>query len=60
MIFMMDYKLYLMNVVEDVNGDPSIETLGQLTFLNDSNKVKISEVFHCEGFIVMHLKGRQY
>ncbi|KAG7580502.1 F-box associated domain type 1 [Arabidopsis suecica] len=56
MIVLMDFNLYLMNV-DVVDGDPSIETLGKLTFLNDSDQVKISEVFHCEGLLLCILSG---
>ncbi|KAL9858543.1 Peroxiredoxin-2A [Arabidopsis thaliana] len=42
MIVMMDYNVYLMGIA--VNENPSIETLGKLTCLDDSEQVKISQV----------------
>ncbi|KAG7552674.1 F-box associated domain type 1 [Arabidopsis thaliana x Arabidopsis arenosa] len=54
MIVMMDYNVYLMGII--VNENPSIESLGQLTCLNDSEQVKISQVFHCEGLLLCILK----
>ncbi|CAL9239457.1 unnamed protein product, partial [Arabidopsis halleri] len=54
MIVMMDYNVYLMAIV--VNENPSTKTLGKLTFLDDSEQVKISEVFHCEGLLLCILK----
>ncbi|KAL1191831.1 F-box/kelch-repeat protein [Cardamine amara subsp. amara] len=54
MIVLMDYNLYLVSVV--VKGDFSAELKGKLTCLNDSDQVKISKVFHCEGLVLCILK----
>ncbi|VYS50136.1 unnamed protein product [Arabidopsis thaliana] len=54
MIVMMDYNVYLMGIA--VNEIPSIETLGKLTCLDDSEQVKISQVFCCEGLLLCILK----
>ncbi|CAH8272879.1 unnamed protein product [Arabidopsis lyrata] len=54
MIVMMDCNVYLMGII--VNENPSIESLGKLTCLHDSEQVKISQVFHCEGLLLCILK----
>ncbi|CAH8257122.1 unnamed protein product [Arabidopsis lyrata] len=54
MIVMMDYNVYLMGIV--VNENTSTESLGKLTCLDDSEQVKISQVFHCDGLLLCILK----
>ncbi|KAG7585946.1 F-box associated interaction domain [Arabidopsis thaliana x Arabidopsis arenosa] len=54
MIVMKDYNVYLMGIV--VGETPSTKTLGKLTCLDDSEQIKISEVFHCEGLLLCILK----
>ncbi|KAG7585941.1 Galactose oxidase/kelch beta-propeller, partial [Arabidopsis thaliana x Arabidopsis arenosa] len=54
MIMMMDYNVYLMGIV--LNENPSTESLGKLTCLQDSEQVKIYQVFHCEGLLLCILK----
>lgn len=50
-----DYKLFLMSIVVDhvpSTSDPK----GKLTFLNDSDEVRISTFFHCEGLLLCILE----
>ncbi|KAG7578759.1 F-box associated interaction domain [Arabidopsis thaliana x Arabidopsis arenosa] len=54
MILLMDYNLYLISIV--AGGDPYIESKGKLTWLNDSEQVKISQVIHFEGLVLCILK----
>ncbi|KAG7585940.1 F-box associated interaction domain [Arabidopsis thaliana x Arabidopsis arenosa] len=54
MIVMIDYNVYLMGIV--VNENPSTEYLGKLTCLQDSEQVKIYQVFHCKGLLLCILK----
>ncbi|XP_010447206.1 PREDICTED: peroxiredoxin-2A-like [Camelina sativa] len=54
MIVILDYNVRLMGIA--VNDNPSIKSLGKLTCLEDSEQVKISQVFHCEGLLLCILK----
>ncbi|EOA23100.1 hypothetical protein CARUB_v10003888mg [Capsella rubella] len=50
MVMMMNHNVYLMGIT--VNENPSIHCLGKL----GSKKVKINQVYHCEGLLLCILK----
>ncbi|XP_010432526.1 PREDICTED: peroxiredoxin-2A-like [Camelina sativa] len=54
MIVILDCNVRLMGIA--VNDNLSIKSRGKLTCLEDSEQVKISEVFHCEGLLLCILK----
>ncbi|KAL1211586.1 putative F-box protein [Cardamine amara subsp. amara] len=56
-IVLMDYNLHLISVVfNGIGTDPFSEHKGKLSCLNDSEQVKISRIFHCEGLLLCILK----
>ncbi|ESQ49661.1 hypothetical protein EUTSA_v10022089mg, partial [Eutrema salsugineum] len=54
MVVMMNNDLHLMSFF--LEGDPSTEHKGKLSCLNGNKKIKISQVFHCEGLLLCILK----
>jgi len=58
MIVLMDKNLFAMSIFfNGIDIDPSAEQRGKLTCLyDDSEQVKISQVFHCEGLLLCVLE----
>ncbi|EOA28488.1 hypothetical protein CARUB_v10024698mg [Capsella rubella] len=59
-IMIIDSSVYLMSVglhyKDDINMESSIERKGKLSSVNDSNRVDIISVFHCNGLLLCHTK----
>uniref|UniRef100_A0A1J3HMV4 Putative F-box protein n=1 Tax=Noccaea caerulescens TaxID=107243 RepID=A0A1J3HMV4_NOCCA len=50
-VVLLNRRLHLMSVNLN-DSDPSVTRRGNLTSLNDSDNLNVSQVYHCEGLLL--------